>query len=176
MSSLRSPCAPTGAEHAVAAAAALADVAENSFFAFVVPADAGLFRESAADLPGGGPSGWLVVTVGFSGGLSGDLTAVMPVVLAESLLRSFMGLDPDDPVEDGAIADAAGEFGNMLCGTWLTRACQRARFDLRPPAVRRMPVEWSPDPLEPAGDSCDLYAFVNDLPLRLRPRLDLESS
>lgn len=181
MSSLRSRHVPTFAEHEAQLRHALVDVAESSFFAFTAASDAEHFGDLVVSPPvfdaeaAPGPAHWLVAAVGFSGAFSGRVEIAMSEALAEQLLASLLGCGPDEPLGEAQVFDSTGEFCNQVCGTWLTRACQRRRFDLRPPEVTRMPPGWLPlDPV-PAGDhDGQVLVTLNDLPLRLRIHFEHE--
>ena len=182
MSSLKSRQIPTFAEHAEALRGALVEVAENSFFAFAVPVEpeqfADLVRNPVSLDPDRPPARepWLVTTVHFNGAFAGWVEVATPESLAQQLLGAFCGMSPDEVVEAGQLADAIGEFGNQVCGTWLTRACQRRRFDLRPPAVETRPADWLPlDPVRASAHDGDVFLSLNDSPLRLRVHFDADT-
>ena len=181
MSSLKSRQAPTFAEHADSLRAALIEVAENSFFAFAVPLDteqfADLVRNPVSFDPDQPPTPgrWLVTTVHFDGAFAGFVEVATLESLAQQLLAAFSGMGPDEPAEPAQLADSIGEFGNQVCGTWLTRACQRRRFDLRPPVVEARPADWLPLDAAPASaHDGDLFLSLNDSPVRLRVHFDGE--
>jgi hypothetical protein len=49
--------------------------------------------------------------------------------LAERLFDAFSGRDPEEPAPPIAeIHDLVGEFANMICGSWLTRAANERTF------------------------------------------------
>jgi len=176
MSSQNSRQVPTFAEHRDAVAAAVVEVSENSFFAFVAPAEPDLFSElvnipSASEGDASGEGRWLRTSVSFDGAFNGVVEVAMPERLARELLASFVGLGPDDPVEQEELVDSTGEFVNQVCGTWLTRACHHRRFDLTPPAVERMPVGWAPVVDEgSAGERGWVYFTLNDQPVSVGVR------
>jgi chemotaxis protein CheY-P-specific phosphatase CheC len=172
---------PAFAEHEESLRAALVEVAQTGFFAFVADSDPGQFAELVRHPPVYDPEqlprpvGWLVTTVGFRGALVGHLEITMPDTLAVQLLGAFLGLAAEDPVTDALVADSAGEFASQICGMWLTRACQQLGFDLQPPEVLRMPQSWFPLDVAPPGpDDGDVLVSLNDLPLRLRVRFQGE--
>jgi hypothetical protein len=111
--------------------AAVGTVAERSFFAFV----------DECDDPGDNGDGreWLVATVSFDDGpVSGSLVCSLPGDLALVLFDAFSGRDPVTPLPPRhEVDDLIGEFSNMVCGTLLTRATDRA-FRLSPPVVDRV--------------------------------------
>ena len=51
---------------------------------------------------------------------------------------------PFSYADDARLFDLVGEFGNMVCGSWLTRSCQRRRFDLQHPIVVRSAAAEAP--------------------------------
>ncbi len=174
MSSQRSRRVPTFAEHEEALRAALVEVAESSFFAFAAPCDAEQFAELVAHPPvldpeaPPPPAGWMVTRVAFSGAFCGHVEVALGEALAAQLLAAFVGLGPDDPVDEAQLRDSCGEFCNQVCGTWLTRACQSRRFDLSPPVVVRHPASWRPPADEPPDEHRgQLLVTLNDLPVRL---------
>ena len=174
MSSLKSRRVPAPAEHVEPILAAVLDVAENTFFAFVEPCDATAF----AALVDGGPMGdgssqdwapWVSIEVAFHGAYAGFLSAVLPRRLAGELVSSFVG-EPEDALSEGQVMDGSAEFGNMVCGSWLTREAGRRRFDLQPPAVTTHPAPWRPD--THAGElPWQIHLSLNGQPVALR--LDL---
>lgn len=176
MSLPKSQPVPTFAEHAGALGAALVDVAENSFFGFTVPLDDAAFADLVRNPPVFDPEApplrepWVVTDVHFAGAFSGCVQVAMNEALARQLLQAFLGLGPEDPIEEPQLFDSTGEFANQVCGTWLTRACEDRRFDLQPPAVTRQALDWLPiDDALPAGDHAgEVLMSMNDLPLRLR--------
>jgi hypothetical protein len=175
MSLPRSQPVPTFAEHAHALQAALADVAENSFFGFTVPLDEASFADLARNPPvfdlDAPPARepWVVTEVRFTGAFAGVVEIAMNESLARQLLQAFLGLGPDDPIEDAQLFDSTGEFANQVCGTWLTRACEDRRFDLQPPVVVRQALAWLPlDTVPQGGNVGQVLMSMNDLPLRVR--------
>jgi hypothetical protein len=181
MSSLKSRTAPSFAEHEEPLRAALVEVAENSFFAFAAGCDPDQFADLARTPPvfdpdaAPGPQAWLVTTVRFSGAFAGHVEVAMSEPLARQLFAAFLGLGPDEEMTAAQVADSTGEFGNQVCGTWLTRACQDRRFDLKPPEVVHRPAPWLPLDAPPSGDhDGQVLVTLNDLPLRLRIHFDPE--
>jgi hypothetical protein len=148
---------PEIAEHLGPVRDALVEVAENSFFAFADPIDETQWQELAASAPS-----WLQIVVNFDGAFGGRLTAVVPETLAHELFASFLGEPPETMPQDGPLFDLVGEFGNMVCGLWLTRACQRRRFDLRHPEVTRLDTAGTVDP------ATDVAVCLNGQPAVLR--------
>jgi CheY-specific phosphatase CheX len=131
-SSARLRRVPDAAEHYDGVRAALVDVAEHSFFAFVDAVEPDTAGEFSADV-----GSWLMATVVFSGAFGGTLRVALAEPLARELFDAFLGLDPGATADEAPLFDLVGEFGNMVCGSWLTRSCQRRRFDLAHPAVER---------------------------------------
>jgi CheY-specific phosphatase CheX len=136
---------------------ALVEVAENSFFAFVDPIDG----EALADAVAAAPS-WLEASVTFTGAFGGTMRIVVAEPLALELFASFLGLEPGEAADDARLFDLVGEFGNMVCGSWLTRSCQRRRFDLQHPVVVRQVV------VEPPADGEGLSLALNGQPVFVR--------
>jgi hypothetical protein len=140
----------SGTDARAALEAALAQVAEESFFAVVevAPDD---WRESSPV-----ESDWLEATVAFHGAGEGVLTCRLPGALARDLSMAFLGADVDDT--PGGIDDMVGEVANMICGCWLTRAFPTRLFQLDGPIIRR-------DVAAPSGDW--LVHLLNGVPLGL---------
>jgi CheY-specific phosphatase CheX len=131
--------------------AALAHVAEDSFFACTEPAPAD-WRESAAHFE------WLETRVAFQGAAEGMLACRLPLALAADLASAFLGVAADE-LENDAVLDMAGELANMICGCWLTRAFPAELFDLGRPDVGNGGV----------GPGSDwLIALVNGVPFGMR--------
>ena len=132
---------------------AIASVAERSFFAYAEPLTA------AVPMPGD----CYEIRVAFTGAFTGIVRIVMPASLAVDLCTAFAGIEPGDEIEPANVADLAGEFGNMACGTWLTSLGESACFSLSHPQVR------------PCGDAASLPAvmLINDQPISVT--LDLQS-
>ena len=91
------------------------------------------------------------------------MTVTVPEPLAHELFTSFLGEAPETMPQDGPLFDLVGEFGNMVCGSWLTRACQRRRFDLQHPVVTRLEAGAA----TPEGPT-DLLVALNGQPAILR--------
>lgn len=161
------------AEHESTLRHAIVEVAEASFFAFTGPLDAAGFAAMAGP-PGAsadrGGAAWYAMTVGFSGDLHGAIDVAVPETLAASLVGGFLGLDPSEPAAPDALRDGMGELANMICGTWLTRACRDGHFDLSPPAVTRVQGTPPYDAASRAAPDVDVYMLVNELPLRVLVR------
>ena len=102
-------------------------VAERSFFAWAEPAG------EAGAVPA--DSVWHKASVSFDGDFRGRTTFSVPPSLADELFRCFLGLGPDDPVDEAALRDLLGEFANMSCGSWLTGVQGRRCFTLASPEV-----------------------------------------
>lgn len=174
---------PTFADQEDGVRAALVNVAENSFFGFTVPLDDKAFDDLVRhplavepDVPPG-PGPWIVTEVPFAGPFDGAVEVAMSEVLARQLLQAFLGLGLDDPIDEGQLFDATGEFANQVCGTWLTRASGDRRFDLGAPDAVRRPLGWLPLDSAPSGDCRgEILVSMNDLPLRVRVRLAAEAA
>ncbi len=101
---------------------ALLHVAERSFFAWAEPV---VVPETVPD-----GEGWRHAAIGFRGDFNGRMTFSLPDALARDLYAAFLGLAPDDPVEEDSLRDLLGEFANMVCGSWLTRIQRAHAFSL----------------------------------------------
>lgn len=150
--------APRSTEHLASVREALMDVANHSFFAMAENCDRVRFEELA---PRHG--GWLQASVAFDGAFRGALDLTLPESLAGELLVSFLGAYPDSPATEREVLDMTGEFANMVCGTWLSRACRRRRFDLESPAVSKLSAGWGPD-----DPPAQIFAFLNSSPVGIR--------
>lgn len=108
---------------------ALSNVSERSFFAFAEPAELSAASEmTAAAEP------MITAGVQFRGPSSGELHVTMPVSLTRELAHAFAG-DPDLEFSDADLVDMAGEFANMVTGSWLTATEPNAIFNLTMPQV-----------------------------------------
>ncbi len=159
MSSLKLRRTPAADEHVAPLTAALVEVAENSFFGFVEPVDPARFEELAEP-----PVRWIRASVHFAGAFAGRMHVELPEPLAQHLFASFLGEPDDQPAAEGPLFDLVGELANMVCGTWLTRTCQRRQFNLQHPEVDVRPDGWRP---APAGIEAPILAAFNDAPVRL---------
>ena len=155
-SSASLPPVTTPAETVAGLARALADVGERSFYGFVDVPDRERFAEAA-----NAATDWIRAEVDFHGARDGTVHLAVPAVLVDSLVGAFIGDRSGVPFAS-AIEDLAGEFANMVCGAWLTRAQSDAMFSLGRPGVHRMPVGWTP--LHDAGPD-DVLALLNDEPI-----------
>jgi len=159
---------PQPSEHAEAIKKALVDVAQESFFSyaeFCTPERFHEALESVRDAVDAASPRWLAAHVEFDGAFAGRVTVVVPYSLAADMTAAVAGLMPGDPIDDVLVRDATGEFANMICGTWLTRACVRRRFDLAPPAVLAVPAM-------PAAGRDDELVLINDWPVTLAVAFD----
>lgn len=115
-----------------AVVSAVSDVAERSFFAMVDVCDEARFAESAA-----AAEDWLRASVWFEeSACAGEVICHLPATLADRLFDAFSGRDAADPAPlVSEVHDLVGEFANMVCGSWLTRAANNRTFSLRRPEV-----------------------------------------
>ena len=115
---------------------AIADVAERSFFATADPCDEARLAELASP-----HDRWLVATVRFDEGpCAGEVSCRLPGSLADRLFDAFSGREPEEPAPDpDQLFDLVGEFANMICGAWLTRAASHQSFSLSKPVVTSCP-------------------------------------
>lgn len=152
MESSTSSCAPAPPliEREVVAQA-LSLVAERSFFAFAEPAEPG----AEADLASVGSPG-LTAVVRFAGPRTGRMSITMPVSLTRELGQLFLG-EPDIELSDSNLTDMAGEFANMVTGSWLTFDGTAEAFDLTAPVVSRVD----------AAPPCDVVMQINGQPVGL---------
>jgi hypothetical protein len=141
MCSLKLPETLVGDEAKEVIYAAVSDVAERSFFSMIDPCEAEAFDDLAAV-----HGEWLAMAVGFDDGVfQGHVKCQLPTELALRLLDAFTGRDPADPPPAvGELHDLAGEFANMICGSWLTRASNDRTFSLTPPRVKPIAAPSGP--------------------------------
>jgi len=165
-SSLRLRRVPSPGEHLDGICQAFVNVAESSYASFVQACDATMLRDALALL--GDEDRWLHAAVDFRGAFGGTFQMALPESLARELVATCIGLDPQEQVEDAHVLDLAGEMANMVCGDWLTRACHRRRFDLRPPLVVPLPPGWNPERWGLPGAPDGAVMCVNDVPVCLR--------
>jgi hypothetical protein len=161
---MSSPRLPQPADGLAALAAAAAQVAEDSLFAYAEACPAAKAAALVQARPAAEP--WLVAAVPFTGPFEGSVRLSLPRSLATHLAAAFCGLRPES-LDDAQIADFAGELVNMICGLWLTQTHRTERFALASPQVAGTaagdvaPVgeDWS------AGDTIGM--LLKDTPLLL---------
>jgi len=139
-------------------------VAQESFFSFAEFCGPERFGEAIAQVPP--PTAvasprWLAAGVGFSGAFAGSVTVTLPYALAADMAAALGGLAPGDAITQALVADATGEFANMVCGTWLTRACARRKFDLSSPVVTVVPG------VSPSRNEDEDLLLINEWPVKL---------
>lgn len=154
---------PAFSEHVDALKQAVVDVAQESYFSFAEFCGEERFAEALGMLPeaAAGAPRWLSAHVSFAGAFAGRVTVTLPYTLAADMAAALGGLMPGDDISEALVADATGEFANMVCGTWLTRACARRKFDLDSPAVTfvsGMPTARSDE---------EELLLINDWPVKL---------
>jgi len=154
---------PALADYRGALLTAVTDVAENSLFAFADASTVDTFDAAATAPMAEGGSEWLRAEVDFKGPIAGRFELVAPAPLARHLCASFAGAEPEE-IGEGDLLDFTGELANMMCGTWLTRACRHDAFSLMPPRVDR----GQPD-LATSDDELSerFYLSIDDAPIRL---------
>ena len=158
MSSPSSAAAQPPVDHQAALTGALAEVGGLSFFGYVEPVEPSPFPELAAT-----ESAWVSAAVPFRGRFDGEVHCAVPVELARELVSSFSG--GDAAAEEGPrVEDLLGEFVNMVCGSWLSRACPHEVFSLGSPRVTWMPAGWAPGAV---NGSTSVPAVFNDRPIAL---------
>ena len=177
---------PTPADAVAALQNAVVQVCESSFFAYVEPCEPDRFAEAVRQLErshrasaGLAPSSiWLKASVSFIGCFAGAIEVVVPEPLARWLVSSMIGLPENEPpaveMSEHELFDGLGEFANMLCGACLTDLSGSGAFELRPPAVTRMALEWSPAAGWGKQDDEGCRLCVNDVPARIRVRFSTD--
>ena len=172
MSSVKSPALTSTDQDALQSA--VIEVCENAYFVFVEACDAPQFAtlvEQVRGEQGHGPAGrWLNASVAFHGASSGQVEVVLPERLGTWLVVSLLGLPADATIKDNQLLDGVGEFANMVCGAWLSKANETASFTLDVPKVKRMPAEWAPGTTPQGDEQAYRTVVVNELPLEVRAR------
>ena len=172
MSSVKSPALTSTDQEALQSA--VIEVCENAYFVFVEPCDAPQFAslvEQVRAEKGRGPSGrWLTATVAFHGASNGQIEVVLPERLGTWLVVSLLGLPADAVLKESQLLDGVGEFANMVCGAWLSKAMETASFLLDMPAVTRMPAGWTPESSPQGDEHAYRTVVVNEMPLEVRAR------
>lgn len=155
---------PTPPEHAETLRQAFVDVAQESFFSFAEPCEPARYAEAVETIPAPDTAAaprWIAGHVAFDGAFAGAVTIALPYQLATDMMMALAGLMPGDDTSEQDVIDATGEFVNMVCGTWLTRACVHRRFDLHPPRVSDTAPATAPP------DEGDQLLLINDQPVRM---------
>jgi hypothetical protein len=160
-----SPISRPPADYQGALLAAVAEVAENSLFAFADASDQATFDAAAAASDAAGD--WLHACILFTGPTGGQFAVTLPAALARRLSAAFAGADSADDIGDADLIDFTGEFANMVCGTWLTRACRHEAFNLTPPCVQRGGPDRGTGGVTGDGGSANFYLAIDDTPIRL---------
>ena len=172
MSSVKSPALTSTDQDALQSA--VIEVCENAYFVFVEPCDApqlATLVEKVRAERGHGPAGrWLNASVAFNGASSGQVEVVLPERLGTWLVVSLLGLPADTTLQDDQLLDGVGEFANMVCGAWLSKANETASFTLEMPKVTRLPAGWAPDPTPTGDEQAYRTVVVNEMPLEVRAR------
>jgi len=115
--------------------AAVADVAERSFFAMVDPCDDEQVLEASPY------ESWFSAAVRFDDGSgAGQIVCTLPQPLADRLFDAFSGREPGEPLPEAERLDLVGELTNMICGACLTRGARERTFSLSKPAVASVPA------------------------------------
>jgi hypothetical protein len=142
--------------------AAVVEVAENSLFAFADQSDQATFDAAA-----GATGDWICTHIRFTGSTCGTLEVNTPAALVRRLCASFAGASPDDAISESDVVDFAGEFANMVCGTWLTRTCRHESFSLTPPRVIAGSAAIDLGGESGGSSATTLYLAIDDTPIRL---------
>jgi hypothetical protein len=160
-----SPISRQLADYKGALLSAVAEVAENSLFAFADASDEAAFDAAAAASNTDGD--WLRACIHFTGPIGGQFALTVPAALARHLCAAFAGAETPDDIGEGDLIDFTGELANMMCGTWLTRACRHNAFNLTPPCVRRGGPDRATGGVTGEVDSASFYLAIDDTPIRL---------
>ena len=159
MSSASLRHAPTSPDTQQAFADALVATGEQSFFAYVSVCSEPATLDAMAPV-----QAWFRASVAYDASVSGRLTVLLPEALTRELQAAFLGELPEAEVPESDLRDLAGEFANVLCGSYLTRQCPDTAVPLDAPTVAHL----EGDPGRPwAGASCTVFATMNDHPLVL---------
>lgn len=157
MSSVPSPHSPTP-EELESLTSAISEVMECSFFALAEILDETRFSEVEQSAYESSPA-WWHVAVTFCGPWQGTVTLAIADALARQLHECFAGLMPDDSVSDEEVGQMMSELGNMIAGSWLTKAHRQHKFDLASPVAQKSTSG------RPATASATLLCGVNDAPM-----------
>lgn len=156
------------ADHLGALLAAVTEVAENSLFTFADASDEATFDVAAAAAGIDDTDGdWLRASIRFTGPVAGQFALTVPVGLARRLGAAFAGADTANDMGEDDLIDFTGELVNMMCGTWLTRACQHEAFTLTPPRVLRGGPDRAMGGEPDDAESTSFYLAIDDTPIRL---------
>lgn len=116
---------------------AVAEVLETMFFAAAEPS-------SNVAYPLAGE--WLTVVVDFTGSPSGSTWIWLENETARALACDFLGLEPED-VSDECVRQTACEFGNMICGSIVSRVESNSSFTLASPRLESGQSYGGPPPM-----------------------------
>ena len=164
---------------------ALLQVCDRSFFTLVESCDGTRFAalvknaasdaafEDTSDAAGARPQlDWLKASVAFDATFSsGEFEIYLPTKLARWLVASMLGTpgtadSGDIQLPDEQMFDGMGEFGNIVCGSWLTELGRNQAFNLASPHVARVPAGWNPL-AEVTNRERRQLVCINDLPMRV---------
>lgn len=163
---MSSPISRQLADYKVAILAAVSEVAENSLYAFADASDQAAFDAAAGANPDGD---WLRAGIDFKGPTSGRFVLTVPAALARRLCAAFAGAETPDDIGEADLLDFTGELANMVCGTWLTRACRHDAFNLTPPRVQHVAFQRR----DGRRDKADtFYLAIEDTPVSLEIEWD----
>ena len=101
---------------------------------------------------------------------TGQVEVVLPERLGTWLVVSLLGLPADAALKENQLLDGVGEFANMVCGAWLSKANENASFTLDVPKLTRMPAGWAPEPTPQGDEQAYRTVVVNEMPLEVRAR------
>ena len=138
---------------------ALIGTAEQSFFAYV-----SVCGESDIAAAAGAVDAWFQASVSYRASVAGTVTVLLPEPLTRDLHAAFLGDVPEEPVSDGDLADFAGEFANILCGSYLTSQCPEVAVPLGAPVVTRIGAALASPWV---GATTAVFAMLNDQPVAL---------
>lgn len=154
------PLSPSKPEVLDAVQAALIEVAEHAFFVFVEPSTDAEYRAAVARTG----DAWLRASVDYVGRSTGRVEIHLPEELGRWLVGSLLGLTNHASLIESQLRDGVGEFANMVCGAWLSRAHADQLFALAAPTVERTASRGSL--VSAAGH--ERLVSINDLPVSIR--------
>lgn len=162
--------APPDTEAGPMLLSALAEVAENSLFAFCDSGSRETYLEAVEVMSEATPPDetgtWLHAVVVYHGDSTGAIELGVPAGLARDLCAAFAGEDDPARITDAALHDFHGEVANMVCGLWLTRRSRLQRFDLSAPRVVALSTRACvARALEDTAGREMLFAAINDAPV-----------
>lgn len=109
----------------------LSDVLADLAFMFC---DGGEYSEQPGE-------SWLETSIGYKGGVSGELRLICTRSFAEQLAENLLGIESGEEISKQESTDAVREFMNVVCGQFVTTAHGTEDvFNLTIPTVTELEV------------------------------------